>query len=378
MNDKKYELLRYNNNDNMSDILSALNLVKKFIIKKKRILIGGMAMDFALKKKGKRIYSDEDVPDYDFLSPDHHTDAYDIAKMLIKEGYENVQVVGALHLTTMRVRVQFEWVADVGYAPPVIYDNIKTLDYDNLRIVHPYYSIMDQASSLCRPFDNVGREVVFQRWKKDNERMKLLWDTYPIKDVTNEPDYVNIVDLPTSGIILGWPALSIYLGEKIRKDDRYYVITNKLPEKILAYYNPIMGAPPTIETEDVVYFYTKDVQYIYRKYKNKKIASPSLLMWFFLYRYMNYGDKLAQEGLYKLTQLKLSINLDNVYNDETKTDTDKYNLDKFYKRHKPDDKPQNQYHGISDNVYKWDPANSRLFQNNGCEVSKKKFIEYHQ
>ena len=54
--------------DNITD---ALTIVKQFIISNDLILVGGMAIDFALKLKGDQIYTDDQLPDYDFDSPLH-------------------------------------------------------------------------------------------------------------------------------------------------------------------------------------------------------------------------------------------------------------------------------------------------------------------
>ncbi len=71
----------FNRHFQKDEILRALNIVKQFILKRKRILTGGMAIDFALKNKGKALYSDTKLPDYDFYSPQFHVDAYDIGML---------------------------------------------------------------------------------------------------------------------------------------------------------------------------------------------------------------------------------------------------------------------------------------------------------
>ena len=74
---------------------NAFETVKLLIIERKRILVGGMSIDYALKKKGYLLYDDNEIPDYDFFSPEFHKDAYDLAKVLRKE-YEIVDVINEI------------------------------------------------------------------------------------------------------------------------------------------------------------------------------------------------------------------------------------------------------------------------------------------
>lgn len=181
-----YENLINTRSANYDTIVEALEIVKKFIIEKDLILVGGMAIDLALKLKGDRIYDDAQLPDYDFYSPTHTEHAFELGSMLCKKGYENISCIQATHITTMRVRIDFETVADITYCPPSLYDKIPTLEYDNMRLVHPHFQMMDQHSSLSIPFENPGREVIFHRWIKDMTRYDKLYNHYPVVPDVNE------------------------------------------------------------------------------------------------------------------------------------------------------------------------------------------------
>jgi hypothetical protein len=182
---QNYDIDQYINIVNMrssiqEEITRALYIVKEFIISKKLILVGGMAIDLALRLKGDTIYTDEQIPDYDFYSPNHAADAYELGSLLCKKKFTNVRVINALHITTMRVSVDFETVADITYCPLTIYKKVPVLKYDKLIIVHPHWQMSDQHISLSRPFENPGREVIFHRWKKDLERYDKLYKQYPV------------------------------------------------------------------------------------------------------------------------------------------------------------------------------------------------------
>jgi hypothetical protein len=161
-------------------IMSALSIVRTFIEDRGLIIVGGMAIDFALKLKGSSIYTDEEVPDYDFYSPTHTDHAYELGTILCDAGFKNISCVPAMHITTMRVRVDFVVVADITYCPNCLYKTIPTLDYKKLRVIHPYFQMMDQHRALSIPYENPGMEVMFHRWVKDMKRYDLLYKYYPV------------------------------------------------------------------------------------------------------------------------------------------------------------------------------------------------------
>lgn len=176
-----YEKIVFDNDKEKELILKALEIVKLFVIKKKRILVGGMAIDYALRKKEKSLYGENTLPDYDFFSPDFHKDAYDIANELHKGGLTRVQVINAYHASTMRVRTQFQVVADCTYVPKNIYDGLPTVTYENFRIIHPHYQMLNQHLSLSQPYSGAPLETI-DRWKKDIKRYNILDREYPVEN----------------------------------------------------------------------------------------------------------------------------------------------------------------------------------------------------
>jgi hypothetical protein len=89
--------------------------VKKFIIKRKRILYGGTALNELLPLKDK-FYSSIQLPDFDVYSPSPKQDAVDLATYLNKKGYKFIEVKTSLiHETTFKVYAEFQSVADFTY-----------------------------------------------------------------------------------------------------------------------------------------------------------------------------------------------------------------------------------------------------------------------
>jgi hypothetical protein len=158
----------------------ALEIVRKFIVERGLILFGGLAIDYALRLRGARIYPDDERPDFDFLSPRSVDDAYDLADRLRAAGFGGVGAVRGVHVQTMRVRVDFVWVADIGYCPRDVFDRIPTLDRLGMRVVHPDFQRMDMHLAFCFPFNNPPQEDIFHRWRKDLKRLNLFEQHYPI------------------------------------------------------------------------------------------------------------------------------------------------------------------------------------------------------
>lgn len=183
---KKYELIAFKHNIWKDDLKTAYDIVESYIKEKSRILFGGMAIDMALRLKGKKLYDDDALPDYDFLSPENAEDAYAIGYLLYKKGLKNVDVVNAFHIYTMKVRVGFSVVADIGYIPKHMFDRLPTLEYQGFRFIHPHYQYIDQHISLCNPYVRAPDETVFRRWEKDMIRHDVLFAEYPIF-LTDDP-----------------------------------------------------------------------------------------------------------------------------------------------------------------------------------------------
>lgn len=188
-NDKYYEDKAAKSSASHTTTMKALDFVKNYIKRKKLIIYGGMAIDFALKYSGHEgIYKPDTIPDYDFISSDAYNDSNELADLLVKEGFENVSTVNAIHVTTRKVRVNFEWVADITYFPKNIVDKLPYLVYDGLRFVHPNFQRMDMHIELCYPYDNPPWEVLLHRTRKTIKRFKLMNEIHPLSASNKQID----------------------------------------------------------------------------------------------------------------------------------------------------------------------------------------------
>jgi hypothetical protein len=162
----------------------ALGIVRDFLAERRLLLYGGLGVDYALRRKGKQLYPDGERPDWDMLSSRSVDDAYDLADRLQAEGFRRVDAIRALHVQTMRVRVDFVVVADISFVPQGVLDCIPFLEFDDggrqqaVRFIHPHWQHLDQHQAFCFPFRDPPREPIFHRFKKDLDRFNMLAAEY--------------------------------------------------------------------------------------------------------------------------------------------------------------------------------------------------------
>lgn len=164
----------------------ALEIVRDFLAERQLLLYGGLGVEYALRLKGRQLYPDGERPDWDMLSSRSVDDAYDLAERLQAKGFARVDAIRALHVQTMRVRVDFVVVADISFVPQGVLDCIPFLEFDDggrrksVRFIHPHWQHLDQHQAFCFPFRDAPREPIFHRFKKDLCRYNLLASEYPL------------------------------------------------------------------------------------------------------------------------------------------------------------------------------------------------------
>ncbi|MFA6609139.1 MAG: hypothetical protein WCT07_04520 [Candidatus Paceibacterota bacterium] len=198
-----------------NDILNAMSITKDFIRDNKLIIYGGQAMDYALRLKGDKIYDDEQIPDFDFYSPNNIKHAYDLAELLFKRGFHQAETIRGYHPTTMRVRIDITtYVADISFMPQELFDKTPTLEFEGIRIVHPDFQKIDIHISLGTPFHMapVSLDVsIDNRWAKDIKRFNLLNKHYPTQ-AEGSDSLVKLKAKLLSGdcVLYGFSALEFY------------------------------------------------------------------------------------------------------------------------------------------------------------------------
>lgn len=325
--DKKFEKLRFDRTENKDVILSALSDVYDFIVQKKLILVGGMSLDFAFKLKGGQLYGEDTLPDYDFLSFDHYNDAIELGVQMQKKFPDyHVDAIVAKHITTMRVRLNNVVVADISYCPKNIFDKLPTINYKNLLIIHPYYTLMDQFDAFANPYKGAPTETISQRWGKDLKRMAEILRLYPMneqlekelkesdaKELKVKPKKTSTTKQKVKGgkenssvkkYLIGWHALSelklikpsqvvgpaMYICDGSISTKKSFHKTMSIPS-----YNEDIDGTRYYDCTGVAIIVNSDNE---NKKNTKNTASLQTIAWFFASDWVFNASTKSLEGLY--------------------------------------------------------------------------------
>ena len=192
--DYSYKFIEKLHDPLVFSIKEILGIVKQFVIDRKLVMVGGMAIDYCLRQKGDMIYDDTNVnsilPDWDFFSPNHIKDAYELANLLYVLGYsrdssgETIRKVDAnraIHISTIKVRLYYEGVADVTFIHPTIFARLPIIEINGLRVIHPNWQTLNIHLMLSYPIKGPPREAIFHRLQKDVSRGYKLMTLFPVK-----------------------------------------------------------------------------------------------------------------------------------------------------------------------------------------------------
>jgi hypothetical protein len=149
------------------DEVAKYKIVKEFIQKKGLKLYGGAAINSYLPKEDK-FYNSNDIPDYDFFSPDPWNNAVELADIFFKNGYKYVETRAGIHKGTYKVFVNLWPVADISYMNKKDFDQMKTKTIGGIKIVSPFKLLEAMYKEFSEPFSNPSR------WPKVASREKLL------------------------------------------------------------------------------------------------------------------------------------------------------------------------------------------------------------
>ena len=191
------EFILYSHNYLQEKIKTALNIIKEYIITNNLLVVGGTAIDYALKLQNDTLYNDlYQVPDFDIISPNNIEHANNIGKLLCEMKYENISIVPAIHHTTVRVQLLGFTLFDSTFVPEDIYNKIPYLEYQEFKFVDPNFQKINQYLSLSLLYKITGPSYnILNRFKKDVQRLDLLnkyyillhseYSNLAIKDIKN-------------------------------------------------------------------------------------------------------------------------------------------------------------------------------------------------
>lgn len=139
------------------------------------------------------------LPDYDIISDVNLNHATALAELLCNEGFRDINVINAIHITTVRVRIKNVTLLDATFVPKVLMDSIPYLDIGQFRLVHPNYQKIDQRLSLATLMADTGASLnIFNRLLKDNTRNNILRDWFDIEINKETKIIMKRIKLPLS------------------------------------------------------------------------------------------------------------------------------------------------------------------------------------
>jgi len=159
-------------------------IVENFLKRKKNVCYGGIAIN-ALLPDNDKIYTVDDLPDYDFFSENALNDAKELADIYSNQGYQQVEAKAGQHHGTYKVFVNFQGMADITNVPKGLFKVIKQKSVNVNGILYTDANLlrMSMYLELSRPAGDISR------WEKVFKRLILINKYYPIPN--NNCDNVN-------------------------------------------------------------------------------------------------------------------------------------------------------------------------------------------
>jgi hypothetical protein len=159
------------------EIHKMYDILEKFIIRKKLIVYGGLALNRLMPKHAQFYNEDLELPDYDMYSENALDDAKELADIYLKEGYRDIEAKSGVHYGTFKVFVNFIAIADITLLQKDIFNSIKNeaIIINGIHYCPPNYLRMSMYLELSRPAGDISR------WEKIFKRLTLLNKFYPLK-----------------------------------------------------------------------------------------------------------------------------------------------------------------------------------------------------
>lgn len=160
---------------NDADLQKAIEIVERFLRRKRRVCYGGQAIN-ALLSKERQFYDERySIPDYDFFTPNFEEDTEELMEELSKEGFDDVNKKLSVHDGTSKILMNFIPVADCTDLNIKLFKIMqkRAKSINGILYADPDILRMLMYLELSRPRGQVDR------FKKVFERLTLLNDEYP-------------------------------------------------------------------------------------------------------------------------------------------------------------------------------------------------------
>lgn len=232
-----------NDPERLQIYIKTIKLIKNYILKNRRIVYGGYAMNYLLIKTGHQgIYDPRfSMADIEFYSNNPIQDVKNICDILHNNGIKEVKGTEAQHKDTFKIYADFNDICDISYMPTFILNNLEYEIFQGLRLVTPTWLSID----YFRQFNDIlgsslhRIEKQFKRFKTFNLHRPLIHynsfdlrlhnqkieeidkklETYILKEILS--------DINTN-LLVGYKAFNIFAsktGNKKLKVPYYEIIT---------------------------------------------------------------------------------------------------------------------------------------------------------
>jgi hypothetical protein len=158
-----------------------INLISKFIIKKRLILYGGFVINLILPNKYK-FYKEYTINDYDCFSKNPIEDSYELAKEIKKAGFKYIKIKKAIHNNTYKISVFGKQFFDITYLDSNLYNILlKYITNNNkLKFYKDKYKIIPIEIIKLNLYFELARPIQSGfRWEKIYNRLDLVNEIYP-------------------------------------------------------------------------------------------------------------------------------------------------------------------------------------------------------
>ena len=155
----------------------AIDVIKGFLKKKKRIIYGGNAWNTLICNINPKdaFYKPLDQKDIEFYTPEPVQDLVDLCNLLHDRKFKWVQGKSAQHEETYKLYMNFLNISDMSYMPRNIYQNMPIKSIDGLMYTHPSWIFVDIFRQYNDPITS------FWRLKdKTFFRANTLFKNYPL------------------------------------------------------------------------------------------------------------------------------------------------------------------------------------------------------
>lgn len=162
------------------EIKAVSKIIIDFVKQNKRKIYGGYALNQLVIEKNPddAIYTEDDIPDIDFYSPEPLRDLVQLCNNIYDAGFKHVMGREALHKETYSIRVNNQLYCDISYVPKNIYNRMPFREINGLYVIGPEFMMIDYYRMLTD---------LTSYWRLDKavKRFYLLQKYYPVPYIRN-------------------------------------------------------------------------------------------------------------------------------------------------------------------------------------------------